>query len=100
MLKCVVEDGYVLFNAAEFSIYGIVGVYVDEEETDAVKVDVYADKVETDAAKAENNILLSSPSVEQTTQEGNAILWIVIAAVGIVALGVLVLFKRRTNDEQ
>ena len=83
MLNCVVEDGCVVFKAAEFSIYAIAGVYLDNAE---------------ETTKAEINGVLSVPSVQQTPNS-NGGLWLVIAVAGIVALAVLVVMKKRTEDK-
>ena len=87
LLNCEIADGYIVFNAAEFSWYGVVGFMNGEEET-------ASDNLTADAP------LLISPQPEVQQNNSNPVVWIVIAAAGIAALAVLVVLKKRTADEE
>jgi len=87
LLNCEIADGYIVFNAAEFSWYGVVGFMNGEEE-------IVSDNFAEDAP------LFISPQPEVQQNNSNPVVWIVIAAAGIAALAVLVVLKKRTADEE
>lgn len=87
LLNCEVTDDYVVFNAAEFSWYGVVGFMNGEEET-------VGDNLTSDAP------LLISPQPEVQQNNSNPVVWIVIAAVGVAALMGIIVLKKRTADEE
>ena len=87
LLNCEVEDGYVVFSAAEFSWYGVVGFMNETEET------------------ISGNLILDAPvtvtpQVDMPQNNSSPVLWVVIAAVGVAALAVLAVMKKRTKDEE
>ena len=78
LLNCTVEDGHIIFNAGDFSWYGVVG-FMNEE-------DLSSDTVTT------------SPQVD-VTNGNNTVVWAAVASVGLAALFVLYSMKKRINDE-
>ena len=87
LLNCEVEDGYVVFSAAEFSWYGVVGFMNETEET-------IGDNLTLDSP------VTVTPQVDIPQNNSSPVLWVVIAAVGVAALAVLAVMKKRTKDEE
>ena len=87
LLNCEVEDGYVVFSAAEFSWYGVVGFMNETEET-------IGDNLTLDSP------VTVTPQVDIPQNNSSPILWVIIAAVGVAALAVLAVMKKRTKDEE
>ncbi|MBR6518453.1 MAG: PQQ-binding-like beta-propeller repeat protein [Oscillospiraceae bacterium] len=87
LLNCEVEDGYVVFSAAEFSWYGVVGFMNETEET-------IGDNLTLDVP------VTVTPQVDIPQNNSSPILWVIIAAVGVAALAVLAVMKKRTKDEE
>ena len=87
LLNCEVEDGYVVFSAAEFSWYGVVGFMNETEET-------IGDNLTLDAP------VTVTPQVDMPQNNSSPILWVIIAAVGVAALAVLAVMKKRAKDEE
>ena len=85
LLNCEVENGCVVFSASEFSWYGVVGFMNETEET-------IGDNLTQDSPV--------TPQVDISQNNSSPILWVVIAAVGVAALAVLAVMKKRTKDEE
>ena len=90
VLNCKVVDGYVVFNAVDFSYYAIIGLMDTEENsiTDSEDVVVqtpeYEELIERAEAAAKNN---------------NWYVWAGTGAVGIVLLAVLIVLRKRISAE-
>ena len=85
LLNCEIENGCVVFSASEFSWYGVVGFMNETEET-------IGDNLTQDSPV--------TPQVDISQNNSSPILWVVIAAVGVAALAVLAVMKKRTKDEE
>lgn len=86
VLKCSAEDEYISFNAAEFSVYAVVGIMNENSQS-------------------ENHPAFTVPNGAQTNTgvtdvNSGWIIWVIIAAVGAIALAVLAVMKKRTKDEE
>ena len=85
VLKCITGDEYISFNAAEFSIYAVVGMMEENSQT-------------------ENHPAFTVPNGTETGADANAnsgwIIWVIIAAVGVAALAGIIVLKKRTENEE
>lgn len=82
LLNCEVIDGYVVFYATEFSLYGVVG-FMNE-------------------GNGELSLGLPetvNPQMEVTSNRSMAIVWSCMALTGVVALFILSAIKKRMTDE-
>ncbi|MBP1554169.1 MAG: hypothetical protein J6B21_08465, partial [Oscillospiraceae bacterium] len=82
VLNCSTGDEYVVFNAAEFSIYAMVGIMNEEVQT-------------------ENIPTIVAPNGNTTVTDANSgwIIWVIIAAVGVAALAGIIVLRKRTENE-
>ncbi|MBQ5312838.1 MAG: hypothetical protein J6K30_02160, partial [Oscillospiraceae bacterium] len=85
VLKCITGDEYISFNAAEFSIYAVVGMMEENSQT-------------------ENHPAFTVPNGTETGADANAdsgwIIWVIIAAVGVAALAGIIVLRKRTENEE
>jgi len=85
VLKCITGDEYISFNAAEFSIYAVVGMMEENSQT-------------------ENHPAFTVPNGTETGADANAnsgwLIWVIIAAVGVAALAGIIVLRKRTENEE
>ena len=90
VLNCKVVDGYVVFNAVEFSYYAIIGLMDTEEAViNSDDVVVQTPEYEELIAKAESAV----------AKNNNWYVWAGTGTVGIALLAVLVVLRKRISAE-
>ena len=91
ILNCKVVDGYVVFNAVDFSYYAVVGFMDVEEESEMTTGTVVVETPEYEE--------LIEKTEEIKNADNNWFVWAGTAGVGIVLLAVLMILKRRMSNE-
>lgn len=91
VLNCKIVDGYVVFNAVDFSYYAIVGFMDAENESEMTTGTVVVDTPEYEE--------LIEKAEEIKNADNSWLVWAGTAGVGIVLLAVLLVLKKCMSKE-
>ncbi len=91
VLNCKVVDGYVVFNAVDFSYYAVVGFMDSDVENEMIT----------------GNVVVETPEYEELIEKAEAvseadhswIIWASTAGAGIILLAVLFILRKRMSAE-